>query len=251
MVIGDSITRSAIRIARSRGLGGAAAQAPAPSITKTIDESAPVEGWVALLGDGAVRRLSLSVGDINQAFERSGNQGAVAHPEPGNPDEPFIDLYATLVSVPAIGRSLLGRRLPAFATKAEAETADHLGSREWPLFLQRVGLCPRRHIRPNRRLQGESTIRFRDSNYERLGDLAADGAPRFSEIGLFVVPEGTSLDPTEILAAATPRAAGYGRTGQSLPYLRLGLQPSCKIREGARANSSAAGKSSGHFSGSS
>src|SRR5208337_1132124 len=109
MVIGDTITRSAIRIARSRGLGGAKAeQAAAATITKTIDASVPAEGWTALLGDGSVRRFNLSVGDINKAFERSGNQAAISHPEAGSPDETFIDLYTALVSVPAIGRSLLG-----------------------------------------------------------------------------------------------------------------------------------------------
>ena len=53
-------------------------------------------------------RSHLSIGEVNEAFARSGNQAAAEHPEPGDPTETFIDLYAALVSAPAIGRSLLG-----------------------------------------------------------------------------------------------------------------------------------------------
>ena len=199
MVIGDSITRSAIRIARSRGLGGARAQpAAAATVTKAIDQSVPAESWAALLGDGSVRRLSLSIGDINKAFERSGNQDAIAHPEPGSPDETFIDLYTAPVSVPAIGRSLLGdtgyqHLLQVLKPGQQAIVIAANGRYSFKgSGYVRGGIFDRIEV-----LQGENTMRFRDRNYERLGDLAADDAPRFSEIGLFIVPEGTTLDPTE------------------------------------------------------
>jgi len=199
MVIGDTITRSAIRIARSRGLGGAKAeQAAAATITKTIDASVPAEGWTALLGDGSVRRFNLSVGDINKAFERSGNQAAISHPEAGSPDETFIDLYTALVSVPAIGRSLLGdagyqhlQQSLKPGQQAIVVAANGRYSFKGSGYV-RGGIFDRIEV-----LQGENTIRFRDRNYERLGDLAADGSPRFNEIGLFAMPEGTALDPTE------------------------------------------------------
>ena len=45
---------------------------------------------------------------MNQAFEKSGNAGAAARPEEGNPDDTFVDLYVADVAVPTIGRSLLG-----------------------------------------------------------------------------------------------------------------------------------------------
>ena len=61
-----------------------------------------------MLGDGSVRRLSLSVGDVTDAFQRAGNKDAAD--QPGRRIQPrhFIDLYAALVSVPAIGKRLLG-----------------------------------------------------------------------------------------------------------------------------------------------
>ncbi len=44
-------------------------------------------------------------------------------------------------------------------------------------------------------VQGDNIIRFRDRNHKRIGDLVADGAPDFREIGLFLIPEGESFDP--------------------------------------------------------
>jgi NosR/NirI family nitrous oxide reductase transcriptional regulator len=55
-----------------------------------------------------VRRLTLSVSEINSAFEKSDNKDAAAHPEDGKPEDTFIDLYAALVTPPVIGKSLLG-----------------------------------------------------------------------------------------------------------------------------------------------
>ncbi|MFX8624509.1 hypothetical protein ABTM07_20610, partial [Acinetobacter baumannii] len=54
------------------------------------------------------RRLVLTLADVNKAFEKSGNAGAAAHPEEGDPDDTFVDLYVADVAVPTIGRSLLG-----------------------------------------------------------------------------------------------------------------------------------------------
>src|SRR5690606_19527283 len=83
--------------------------AAAPKPVRTIDESkSELQSWETLLGDGSVRRLHLTIGEVNAAFERSGNAEAAARPERGAPDDDFIDLYVALASVPTIGRSLLG-----------------------------------------------------------------------------------------------------------------------------------------------
>ena len=46
-------------------------------------------------------------------------------------------------------------------------------------------------------IQDTNSIRFRDRDHARLGNLAAEGAPEFPEIALFTVPSEFTLDPTE------------------------------------------------------
>lgn len=200
MVIGDSITRSAIRIAHSRGLGTAqAAPAPAASaVLKRIDPTkTQTESWSALLGDGSVRRLFLSVGAINQAFARSGNPLAAQSPEPGADGDTFIDLYVALVSDPAIGRSLLGdeRYRQLQARLKPGQQAIIIASNGRYSFkgsgYVRGGIFDRIEL-----VQRDAIVRFRDRNQERLGDLHAGGAPDFREISLFTMPKRESLDPT-------------------------------------------------------
>ena len=112
MVIGDSITRSAIAVARAHGVGKAARPAQAATArvqARTVDETpGEVRSWQALLDNGAVRQLRLSVADVNQAFRASGRDDAAAHAESRDEADAFIELYVAQVSAPAIGRSLLG-----------------------------------------------------------------------------------------------------------------------------------------------
>ena len=99
------------------------------------------------MGDGSVRRLNLTIGQINEAFGRSGNEAAAANPEPGDPNDTFIDLYVALATVPTIGRSLLGADgYEQLKARLQPEQqADHRGG-GWRLLLQGLGLCPRGHL---------------------------------------------------------------------------------------------------------
>ena len=110
MVIGDTIMRSALKIARSRGIGGATAvAAPVAAAHKRLDPAlGEAASWQALLGDGSVRRLALTTAEVNEAFARTGNAEAIARPEGGPADAPYVDLYLALASIPTVGRSLLG-----------------------------------------------------------------------------------------------------------------------------------------------
>jgi NosR/NirI family nitrous oxide reductase transcriptional regulator len=201
MVIGDTIMRSGVRVARAKGLGqgGAAVAAAAPAAIRTIDESqGAVEGWETLLGDGSVRRLHLTVGEVNEAFAKSGNQEAAARPESGEPGDAFIDLYVGLASVPAIGRSLLGEA-EYERLRQQLKPGQHAivvaGNGAYSFKgsgYVRGGIFDRFEL-----VQEDASVRFRDRNHRRLGDLAAEGAPEFREIGLFIVPEGSGFAPTE------------------------------------------------------
>jgi NosR/NirI family nitrous oxide reductase transcriptional regulator len=201
LVMSDSIVRSVSKLIRSGRIGGDAASVSAavPAATKTVDlERSEVRDWESLTGDGSVRRLHLSIGDINDAFAKSGNAAAAQFPEPGDADDSFIDLYAALVSVPTIGRSLLGddgyQRLKARLQPGQQAiliAGNGVYSFKGSAYV-RGGIFDRVEI-----LQEGSSTRFRDRNHTRLGDIAAAGAPDFKEIALFTMPPEFTLDPTQ------------------------------------------------------
>ena len=193
-VIAESMVRSAIRVAHAEGIGG-----PAPveaAVVREIDPShaAPAD-WLGLLGDGSVRHLSLSVGDVTEAFKRAGNQQAADHPEADDPASPFIDLYVAPVSVPAIGKRLLGDA--GFAALQQSlkpgQQAILIAANGAYSFkgsgYVRGGLFDRFEI-----LQGDNSLRFRDVTHTRLGEVHAAGAPTFQDVDIFRVPEGVTLD---------------------------------------------------------
>jgi NosR/NirI family nitrous oxide reductase transcriptional regulator len=201
LVMADSIVRSAVRLVRSGrvspvGLTGGPVKVPG---TSTVDmANLQTRDWDNLLGDGSIRRLKLTVGEINQAFEKSGKGEAAEHPEPGNPDDTFIDLYVALVSVPAIGRSLLGesgyeRLRSQLKPGQQAILIAGGGSYSFKgSGYVRGGIFDRIELE-----QDGSGIRFRDRNHERLGAMEAQGAPALREISLFTVPDELTLDPTQ------------------------------------------------------
>ncbi|PWF21614.1 regulatory protein NosR [Corticimicrobacter populi] len=196
MVIGDSITRSAIAMARTHGIGRPAEQqqavGPKWQINADLQEKL---GWDALLGDGSVRRLQLSVDDVNQGFLKADNAAAAAHPESDDPQDLFIEMYTAQVSVPSIGLSLLGdalyQRLQSQlkpGQQAILVAGQGLYSFKGSGYV-RGGIFDRIEM-----VQGDRSFRFRDRNHQRLANIMAEGAPRFPEIALFVVPEDQPFD---------------------------------------------------------
>jgi NosR/NirI family nitrous oxide reductase transcriptional regulator len=193
IVIGDSIARAAAKVVRAHQAPGA--QAEPAAIVRGLDMAqGGSQAWEALLGDGSVRRLHLTVDDVNQAFAK--DERAAARPEPGEPVDNFIDLHVALVSVPVIGRSLLGEQgYQALRQRlAEGQNAILVMSGGAYSFrgsgFVRGGLFDRIEL-----IHGESATRFRDRDYERIGDLAAEGAPEFDEIGLFLIPADQPFRP--------------------------------------------------------
>ncbi|MBB6464951.1 NosR/NirI family nitrous oxide reductase transcriptional regulator [Aminobacter lissarensis] len=200
LVMGDSIVRSAVKLIRSNRLGETGlAFAPAHAATTKLDLSkSEVHDWQTLVGDGSVRKLQLSVGEITDAFKQAGLAQAAARPESNIPGDRFIELYVAPVSVPSIGLSLLGKsgfeRMQSMlkpGQQAIVVAGDGLYSFKGSGYV-RGGIFDRIEL-----LQDGQGVRFRDRNHSRLGDLAAAGAPRLREIALFVVPPEFSLDLTE------------------------------------------------------
>jgi NosR/NirI family nitrous oxide reductase transcriptional regulator len=202
LVMSDSIVRSASKLIRSGRIGGgdaAAAASALPPVIKTVDLArSDVRDWETLVGDGSIRRLHLSIGDVNEAFAKSGNAAAAQTPEPGEPGDTFIDLYVALASVPTIGRSLLGddgyqRLKDTLRPGQQAILVAGNGAYSFKgSAYVRGGIFDRVEI-----LQEGSSTRFRDRNHTRLGGVAAAGAPEFKEIALFTTPPEFTLDPAE------------------------------------------------------
>lgn len=222
LVMGDSIVRSALKLIRSNRLGAdlAAAAGPSSEIRKVDFGKTETSDWQTLIGDGSVRSLRLTVGEITEAFRQAGHERAAERPETHNPGDRFIDLYIAPVSVPAIGRSLLGEaRYEQIRTKlkpgeeAIVVAGDGAYSFKGSGYV-RGGIFDRIEL-----LQDGQGLRFRDRYHTRLPTLAANGAPRLREIALFVVPADFGFDVTAPweLQLLVQRGAG-GREKTVLPY---------------------------------
>ncbi len=200
MVIEDSILRSALKFARHIGLAGleSAANTRQTEIRRVNKENTDVSDWQTLLGNGAVRHRVITLAEINQAFVNSGNKKAAKRPEKGAPDDIYIDLYIAPVSVPSIGRSLLGEAeynnlLSDLEPDQEAIIVFANGRFSFKgSGYVRGGIFDRFHL-----IQGETSIRFRDKFHKRIGDLSAEGTPTFREIGLFRIPTGAEFNPAD------------------------------------------------------
>ncbi len=253
LVMGDSIVRSATKLIKSGRLGGQgnAVAGAAPQAAKVIDPGkSEMRDWQSLVADGSIRRLILTVADVNKAFEKSGNPGAVAHPEEGEPDDTFIDLYVADVAVPTIGRSLLGAdgydRL-AGRLKPGQQALIVAGSGRYSFkgaAYVRGGIFDRIEL-----IQDTNSIRFRDRDHTRLGNLEAEGAPDFPEIALFTVPPEFALDPTEPwklqllvqrVVATREKAWLTFDLGYALPDSYMKHEPAPPVRPQAAASAAAA-----------
>jgi len=201
MVIDDSIVRSGLRVSRALGLGGLSTSSAAtggPLIELEPEATAP-EDWLTLAGDGTLRRLSLDVGQINQTFAAMPDPRARERPIEAEPSTTFIDMYTGLVSVPAIGAALLGPRehanLESWLKPGEhaiVVAAHGLYSFKGSGYV-RGGLFDRIQL-----IQNDISVRFRDKDHRRLGQLAPSDAPQgLREIDVFRIPAGSGFDPAK------------------------------------------------------
>jgi NosR/NirI family transcriptional regulator, nitrous oxide reductase regulator len=197
LVIGDTVRKAAIVVARAHGIGPSAGKPAEAAARRAVDLARTgAQSWDELVADGSVKRLHLTVAEVNEAFARSGDPRAAERPEAGAPDEPYVDVSVALVSAPVVGRSLLG-------DAGYNALRERLGDDGQAILVMGQGRYSFRgsgYVRGGifdriQLVQGESAIRFRDRDYERLGEVAAAGAPSFPEIGLFVLPKGSDFDP--------------------------------------------------------
>ena len=199
MVMDDNILRGSIKVARNYGLSGLEAErkktGPVASINTEINV---IKNWQELVSEGSVRHLKITLAEINQAFKDSGNPLALDFPEEGKADEIFIELYAAVVSIPSIGRSLLGeneyRNLKKKLKPGEQAillAGDGRYSFKGSGYV-RGGIFDRFQI-----IQGDVSARFHDRYHKRLRKLAAEGAPELKDVDLFRTPADLKFKAAE------------------------------------------------------
>ncbi len=200
MIIDDSVVRAGLRVARALSLGGLSPVQATTGTTRlmVVDEGDGVADWKTLVGDGSVHTMTVSVAQINDAFAETGDARAIARGERGAPDDVFMEMGIALVSQPSIGRSLLG--------DAEYENLkEWLGEGEQAIVVMgsgrysfkgsgyvRGGIFDRLQL-----IQGDSSVRFTDKQYRRIGSITAAGAPKFTEMDIFKIPSDVGFDPVQ------------------------------------------------------
>ncbi|MEO9528044.1 4Fe-4S binding protein [Roseibium sp.] len=202
IVIDDSIVRAGLKVARSLGLGGLEPELEGAGPTRALlmpgGADVAVSDWQTLAGDGSIHSLRLDVGQVNAAFEETGDPRAIKRPEKGAPEDTFIDMQMALVSAPEIGRSLLGDDEYA-NLRAWLDDGDQailvVGRGKYSFKgsgYVRGGIFDRIQL-----IQGDSSVRFNDKQHRRIGKLAAEDAPSFTELDIFKVRADSGFDPAE------------------------------------------------------
>lgn len=194
MVVNEVVMRAAHEVAVSLGLIEAGNTARPKPATVRHDVFQPAD-WTELTGSGAIRRLHLTRGQIDEAFKGTEAEG-VDEASPETAGDTFIDLFVTELNPPTIGRNLLGENQYRFLME-ELKPGEHaiavLGSGEYSFKgsgYVRGGIFDRVQLR-----QFGDIISFRDLDFQRLNDIYIDGAPRFSEMAIFIVREAARFDP--------------------------------------------------------
>ncbi len=193
MVVNETIMGAARKVAVSLGL----IEAPSGRrrAARIRGGRGAAVGWEELAGKGALRRLHLTRGQVDEAFRGTEAEG-MEQTAPDQRGGVFIDLYTGLLNPPEVGISLLG--------KAGYETLmGELGEGEYAIAVLangrysfkgsgyvRGGIFDRVQLRQN-----GTIISFRDLDYQRLSDVYAAGMPGFSEMAIFIVRPEHRFDP--------------------------------------------------------
>jgi NosR/NirI family transcriptional regulator, nitrous oxide reductase regulator len=190
--------RSGIRVARALGLGGLARGPADRPALRHRPRGRGRRRLVHLLGDGTVRRMSLDVGQVNAAFEQAWTTRAPRSARSGARTTISSSTCTPPWSRAGDRPALLGRRNTPTCRAGwrRASTPSW-----WPgagdysfkgSGYVRGGVFDRIVL-----IQGDTSVRFQDRDHRRLGSIAADGAPRLSEVDLFRIPTDAGFDPTQ------------------------------------------------------
>lgn len=194
MVVNEVIMRAAHEVAVSLKLIEDKASTAQKVALVRADLFEPAN-WAQLTGNGAVRRLHLTRGQVDAAFKGTEAEG-VEVAGPGQADETFIDLYVADLNAPTIGRNLLGDaqyRVLMQGLKPGEQAIAVLGRGLFSFKgsgYVRGGIFDRVQLR-----QFGNVISFRDMDHQRLYDVFAEGMPEFDEMSVFIVRPQAGFDP--------------------------------------------------------
>ncbi|MGP3789123.1 transcriptional regulator NosR [Pseudomonas sp. B392_1p] len=194
MVINEAVMRSAHAVAVSLGLVEDVAGATQKPALVREDVYQPAN-WSELTGNGAIRRMLLTRGDIDEAFKGSEAEG-IDEATAEQVGDTFVDLYVTHLNPPTIGRNLLGDNQYRFLME-DLKPGEHaiavLGNGEYSFKgsgYVRGGIFDRIQLR-----QFGDIISFRDLDFIRLSDVYAAGIPDFYEMAIFIIRDQYRFDP--------------------------------------------------------
>ena len=188
LLMADAIFQSAIAVGQSRGILEAGASG--------IDLAGFEEvGWDALLADGSLQELRLTLADAGRPLA---SKGARLYAQGTGPDDPgvlFIDLVTGLATPARIGRNLVGAQVFNRLAGSLAP-GDHL------IFVAAGGLYSFKgtaYVKTGRfeRIQitqDAKTFPLTRDDHMRVERLRADGAPEFREMALFVLRHDRGFD---------------------------------------------------------
>lgn len=195
MVINEVTMRTAHRVGGELGLVKVTAGGRRPPIAEVDKSTYQEKTWDELTGDGSIRRMLLTRGQVDDAFKGTEAEG-VDEAAPDERDDALIDLYVTYLNAPTIGRNLLGSQQYEWLT-SELKKGEHaiavMARGEYSFKgsgYVRGGIFDRIQIR-----QFGDTFNFRDLDYYRLSDVYLDDMPRLPEMAMFIVRQQYNFDP--------------------------------------------------------
>ena len=191
IVVSDTIMRSARQVAAEQQLIADPSQTPPARVRE--DVFAPAN-WDELTGDGTIRRLQLTHGEVDASFIGTPAEDYLRSPQPA--DKTFIELFYTYLNPPTAGRNLLGDT-GYDQLMAELKDGEHaiavMGRGDYSFKgsgYVRGGIFDRIELS-----QGSTRVSFHDRDHIRLGDLTLEGAPSLAERDIFIVREEAGFDP--------------------------------------------------------
>jgi NosR/NirI family nitrous oxide reductase transcriptional regulator len=193
MVVNETLMRAAKKVGIALGLPGLEASTIVPPSTIKEDVFRKAD-WATLTGEGSIRKLVLTRGQIDKAFFGTEAE-EVDMASPGQKEDLFIELAYAPLNIPTLGLNLLGEEQYAWL-QSELQEGDHaiavFGNGRYSFKgngFVRGGIFDRTQIQ-----QHEKVISFHDTDYYRFEDFVIEGYPGFKETAIFIIRNQYEFD---------------------------------------------------------